>query len=315
MDFTRLFLAGLLGGAAYLYFRGAPLTTSSSAYATAPIGYTPPLLPSAPATPSSTMQSAAAAPSATISSAPVSSPVQSPGTVMTVAPATPAAPQPITEVSGVPDDDAFVAQGTAAYTSSTGISTGKYFNNFVSMLRAQVSGSRIDPDAGNTVGQDHCSGYSTSNTTFASIAGQAGVAAETGLGISSIIGGAGSAAASVASFAIPVIGAALGVVGLIAGIFQHHAQKVKAQSQYDCAACSAANNAWQQIIQAMQQGQVDRSTAYQAFEAVYSQFVSMLQSSPAPPNTAQGNCNNPCNLIIICRTITNKLEATYGLVN
>lgn len=308
MDPITLLLVALIGGAGYLYFGGAPLT-QSVAVPGAPL----PLTSVPAATPSSTMHaSGTAAPTASIAAQP-SGTVVSPGTVMNLTPATPAAqtPMPIAQGSA-PDDSYFVAQALAAYSSATGISSGKYFDNFKSMLTAMVSSMSMSPNTGNTVGTDNCSGFSSTNITFQQIAGSAGTAAETGIGVASIIGGSGSIAAGVAVVAIPVIGAVIGMVMLIGQIFAHHAAAVKKQAQYDCAACAAANNAWQQIVAALASGKTTLAEGYQAFEEVYSQFQ---QYAGMIANTSQGNCNNPCNLIFICRAVTNKFEARYGMLN
>lgn len=305
MDPITLLFIALIGGAGYLYFGGAPLTPASPA--------AQPLTSTPAATPSSTMQSSAAAPAASIPGAPLAT-SSSPGTVMTVTPATPAAQTPVSISPGsAPADSYFIAQAAAAYSSATGYQPGnKYYNNFLSMLTAMIGSMSMSPNTGNTVGTDNCSGFSSTNVTFKQLAATAGTAAETGIGVASIIGGAGSAAAGIAAVAIPVIGAVIGIVMLIGQIFAHHAAAVQRQAQYDCAACAAANNAWQQISAALASGQTTLADGYQAFEEVYSQFQ---QYAGTIANTGQGNCNNPCNLIFICRALTNKFEAQYGMVN
>lgn len=282
-------IIGLLGGAAYLYFAGAPAATQLPQLSSTPVAASSP-------TPTLTTGLVTSTGS-TISATPVSA----------AAPGTSTSSTPL--VGATPPDSYFIAQAQAAYTQGTGLSgSNKYFVNFTSMLTAALSSLTLTPTG------DNCAGYSTTSVSFAGLASMGGTAASTGFAAAGIIGGAGSAAAGIAATAVPVIGIGVAVVGLIAGIFAHHAQKVKAQAQYDCAMTAACNNAWSEIASAIQQGQLNAAQALQAFEAVYSQAVSLLNSSPAPPNGPKpGDCNNPCNLILICRAVTNKFEAMYGL--
>lgn len=289
MDPITLIVLALMGGAAYLYFAGAPAATQLPQLSSTPVAASSP-------TPTLTTGLATSTGS-TISATPVSA----------AAPGTSTSSTPL--VGATPPDSYFIAQAQAAYTQGTGLSgSNKYFVNFTSMLTAALASLTLTPTG------DNCSGYSTTNVSFSSLTSMIGTGASTGIAAAGIIGGAGSAAAGVASVAVPLIGIGVAVTLLIAGIFAHHAQKVKAQAQYDCAMTAACNNAWSEIASAIQQGQLNAAQALQAFEAVYSQAVSLLTSSPAPPNGPKpGDCNNPCNLILICRAVTNKFEAMYGL--
>lgn len=289
-------IIGLIGGAAYLYFAGAPAATTPL-----PTLTSTPIAASSPTPTLSTGLATSTTP--TIPAYPVSASlpgVASPGTTMSS--------QPLAAGS-TPPDSYFIAQAQAIYTQGTGLSgTNKYFVNFTNMLTAALASLTLSPTG------DNCSGFSSSNVSFSSLAQLGGTAASAGLTVGGLIGGPGSVAAGVASTAIPIIGIGVAVVTLIAGIFAHHAAKVKAQAQYDCAMTAACNNAWSEITNAIQQGQLTAAQAYQAFEAVYTQATSLLTSSPAPPNGPKpGDCNNPCNLLIICRAVTNKFEAMYGL--
>jgi hypothetical protein len=210
---------------------------------------------------------------------------------------------PVAQVpsSQMPPDSYFIQAAQAAYTAATGISSGQYFSAFTTLVTQCVGAMQMITGPG-----DNCSGYSTTSVTFKAL-GLSQMGADTGL---SIAASAGTIASATAGIATAGIGLVIAVIGMV---FQHHAAKVKAQAQYDCAAVAAVNNCLSEIVSAIQSGQFNASTASQAFEAVYSQVVSLLQSSPAPPNTGSGTCNNPCNLIFATRAVVNKFEALYGL--
>lgn len=290
MDPVTLLILGLVGGAAYLYFAGAPaVATELPTLSSTPVAASSP-------TPTLTTGSVMST-TPTISAAPVSA--ASPGTTMSSTPLT---------SSAIPPDSYFLAQGQAAYTQGTGLkSPNKYFTDFSNMLSAALASLTLAPTG------DNCSGFSSSNVSFASLTGLAGTGASAGIAAAGIIGGAGSAAAGIASVAVPVIGIGVAVASLIIGIFAHHAAKVKEQAQLDCAMTAACNNAWSEIASAIQQGQLTAAQALSAFETTYSQAAALV--APMSNGPKQGDCNNPCNLTLICRVVTNKFEAMYGLAS
>lgn len=272
----------LLGFAAYAYFAGTP--AGSTALQTSPTPTVSSPTPTIPAAASTT-----------------------PGTVTSSAPAT----TPITEASAstMPPDSVFIDAAMAAYASGVGSAQNKYYTGFQTMLTTCVAEMQLDPTIG-AEGQpgtgDNCSGQQQ-NVTFKQI-----------LGLSSTGADVGVSALATAGVITSTVGGALtlgitAVVAVIGAIFAHHAQKVQEQAQYDCAASAAANNAWSEIQNAIAGGTLNASSAQAAFEAVYQQVQQLLSKSPAPSNMGGGNCNNPCRLILICRAITDKFEAAYGL--
>ena len=209
----------------------------------------------------------------------------------------------------MPPDSSFIAAGLAAYSAGTDLPpTNKYYKDFQNMLTAAITTMQMS-----TAGfqqQDNCSSVTVPNISFTQAASLAGTAASAGFGVAGAIGGAGSAIAGVAGVAVPVIGIGIAIVSIITSIFSHHAQKVKQQTQLDCATVNACNNAWANIEQALQAGQITLAQAYTGWESIYSQAaqqLAVMSNGPKP-----GNCNNPCNLTLICRQVTNKWEALYG---
>jgi len=283
MDPIELLILGVLAFAAYAAF-AAPAPSSSSAAVTAQT------------TPTPTTTASGAAPATTISSAGSAATSSTPATTST-------SPLPS---SAVPPDSAFIAAGIAAYTQATGISSGKYYQNFVGVLTAALASMQMTAQGTTSEFSDNCSGVSMPNISFTQAAGLAGTAASGAIGVASATG---ALAASAAATAIPVIGIGIAIVSIVGAIFAHHAQKVKEQAQLDCAAVNAANNAWANIQQALASGQLTLAQAYTAWEAVYSQFAQMLQPMN---NMGQGDCNNPCVFTLVCRQVTNKWEAMYG---
>jgi hypothetical protein len=274
MDFSTLAIVGILGGAAWLYF------TRSSA-----------LIPavSKPLTPTSTMPSVAASPVSTISAPAQSSAVVNPGTVMTVAPPPP--PPRAVRRTNIPSDLELMMHEIPQAENQKWAADPR--------VETMLSSMRLNEGA-----NDNCSGYSpTSPMTFAQLGLTGGA---TAVGITASILGPASAAAA----AVPFIGAAIGVVALIQGIFSHHAAAVKRQAQIDCAATAAANNALNEIDAALASGQFTAEHAREAWESVYQQF----QSYVGPlSNDAPGKCNAPCGFTHILRAIIDKYEAMYGV--
>lgn len=208
--------------------------------------------------------------------------------------------------SEIPPDSYFIQQAQAAYQQGTGLQpTNKYFVDFTNMLKAAVASLSLAATG------DNCSGYSTTNVSFAQAAQLAGTAAGSGFGIAASIGGPASTAAGVASVALPIIGIGVAIATIVGTIFAHHAAKVKEQAQLDCAMVAACNNAWNEMRSAIAAGQLTAAQALQGFESVYSQAAALV--APMSNGPKPGDCNNPCNLTLICRAVTNKLEAMYGL--
>lgn len=312
----EILLLLLVGGAAYLTF-AQPSATSAQNSPT-------PTITSLPSAPGATAPLASSGSNPNLSPPPTStnpsitsilstSPATTNGgsTSTLSIPQTPAnagstsivstAPAMPTQQANIPPDSYFVQQLQAAYTQATGISSGKFFTYITNLATACLASLALQTGSG-----DNCSGYSAPNVGMTAL-GLSQVGAQSGL---SIAASAGLLTAGAAGIATAGIGLA---VAAVASIFAAHAAKVKAQAQYDCAAVAAANNAISQIRQAISQNLLSAQGAYQALESVYSGVVQLLQSSPAPPNTGQGHCNNPCNLIFVTRAVVDKFEAMYGL--
>lgn len=268
----ELFVLFLLGGASYLWLTGNQ-QPSASAGQQSPTPVTSATSPTGSTT--------VATPGTTISSAGVSSGAGG-STTMSASPAMPS--------------DAQIAQATLALAPKMSASWQKAW---VSLCTQQLGTKTMSAST-----TDNCSGYSSSNTTFKAVTGLAAGGATIGAG-------AAAGAGIIASAAVPVIGIAIaGITALITGIFQHHAAKVTQQAQLDCAGCAAANNAWSEIVNAIEEGTFNASQAQQAFESVAAQFTSLV----GPMNNAgPGDCNGPCGLNLICRAICTKYELEYGL--
>jgi len=291
-----LFLLLLIGGAAYLTFAQPSAASQQIAQQNSPTPIATALpgaiSPAGSPAPSSALSPITSGSTSVISSTPAPSGSTS---IVSAAPAMPALQ------SRIPPDSYFVGALQADYAQATGISSGKYFDYITNLAESCLSSMSLQTGSG-----DNCSGYSAPNVGMTAL-GLSQTAADSGL---SIAASAGMIAGATAGIATAGIGLA---VAAVAEIFAKHAAKVKAQAQFDCAAVSAANAAFSQIRQAIGQNLLSAQGAYQAFEAVYSGVQQILQSSPAPPNTGAGHCNNPCNLIFVARAVVNKFEAMYGL--
>lgn len=284
----ELFILALLGVAAYGYFASPSASAPASTTPYTP-GTTVSLVPTG--TPAAGTAAAAAAPGA----------VSSPGTTVAL--------QPLTS-SAIPPDSYFIGQATAAYSQGTGLKApNKYFTDFSNMVTAAIQTMQMS-----TAGfqnQDNCNSVSVPNISFTQVAQLGGTVAGAGLATAGIIGGAGSIAAGVAATAIPIVGIGVAIVSIVAGIFAHHAQKVKEQTELDCATVNACNNAWANMKQAIAAGQLTAEQAFNGFEAIYTQAAQQEAAMSNGPK--HGDCNNPCNLTLVCRAVTNKFEAMYGL--
>jgi hypothetical protein len=287
----EVIILGIIGIAAWLTFGG-----SSSSPVAMQVSPTPTTANTPTSTPGVTISSAG---SSATSAPAAASGVASPGTNISELPA-----------SQVPPDSYFIAAGLAAYASGTGLApTNKYYVDFKNMLTTALSSMQMS--TAGYQGQDNCSSVTVPNISFSQAASLAGTGVSAGLGIGGAIGGAGSAIAGIAGAAVPLIGIGIGIVSLISAIFAHHAQKVKEQTQLDCATVNACNNAWANIASALESGQLSLADAYTAWESVYSQAAQ--QESAMSNGPKKGDCNNPCNLTLICRIVTNKWEALYGV--
>lgn len=278
MEPIDILVFALIAGGAWLYFHGTPASPTSAQYSPTPVAIA---------------QSAGQAPAG----------VAPPGTTVALRPLA---------SSAVPPDSFFIDHAVAVYEQGTGLKPSNRFHaGFVKMTTAAIASMQASVTEPG-VGRDDCAAVSVPNISFSQVAMMGGTAAETGFAAASLIGGAGSAAAGIAATAIPIIGIGLGIVSLIAGIFAHHKQKVKQQAQLDCAVVNAVNNAWAQMKQAIAAGKLAAADAYSGFEAIYSQAAQNLASMSNGPHP--GQCNNPCNLTLILRAVTDKFEAMYGLV-
>jgi len=292
-----LLILGLLGVAGYLYLAGTPASPTAAQGSPTPVA--------------TALLTGSVSPTPTLTTGPVSStvPTTAPAPGAVSSPGTAVKLQPLTS-SQVPPDSYFINQAIAVYEQGTGLKApNKYHTDFVNMVTAAIQSMQIT--TAGFQGQDNCANVKTPNVSFSQVAQLGGTAATAGFATAGLIGGAGSIAATAAATAIPIIGIGVGIITLVAGIFSHHAQKVKEQAQLDCAAVNACNNAWANMQQAIAAGQLTAAQAYSGFEEIYSQAAQMLASMSNGPH--QGTCNNPCNLTLICRAMTNKFEAMYGL--
>lgn len=135
-----------------------------------------------------------------------------------------------------------------------------------------------------------------------------------GIGLSTTAATTGilSAAHLIPAAAVPVVGwviAGVGaLVGMISAIFQHHAQAVKRDLTFGCAALPAVNNAFSVIGQAVQSGQARPSDAAASLDEIYSQF----QAHGGAAINTHPFCNSNCEMGVILKAMVIYWKARYA---
>lgn len=273
MDPETLIILALIGGAAWLYFQGTPVSPTSAQTSPTPTAtpLTPAPTPSA-LTPGTTVAASTAA---------------SAGGGTTVSPRS----------ASVPSDQTFLNQVTPADDSKDWINASWEAKYLTLSMMSQMRLSASATDSG-------CSSFQSSSVTFQQAAGLATTGVTTGISV------AATAGSAVAAAAIPFIGIGVGIVGLVMGIFSAHKKKVQEQAQLDCAGVAAANNVLDEIDSALAAGSITPAQAKAGWEAVYSQFQ---QTVAPMIKDDSSHCNGPCILQHVLRAIVNKYEYIYGV--
>ena len=141
---------------------------------------------------------------------------------------------------------------------------------------------------------------------FSTASGLALTTATTTTGLLSATGAIAASTGALLGAATMGVGLIVSVIGMI---FQHHAQAVKRDLNFQCAAVPAVNNAFAVIASAVQNGSATPADAAQALPEIYSNYMSAggASGSISGPGSIPGGgtpindspyCNSNCEISI-----------------